>query len=135
MYLDRKCRKHGYKYAVYKCDSCCAVATFDCRSNHFCGRCHTNPYNDKDYPCPGGPDKCPLGICHPPNGVGYHGKGPDGKGDCDPGYVIGCVRCFAGDDSDDSSAKSSADQVDGGAPENAIWLGGVQQSSHWEARF
>ena len=27
------CKKHGYKNAIYKCDSCCAVAVFDCRTN------------------------------------------------------------------------------------------------------
>ena len=26
-----KCHEHGYEFAVYKCDSCCSIATFDCR--------------------------------------------------------------------------------------------------------
>lgn len=83
-----KCKKHGYKFAIYKCDSCCSVATWDCRSNHYCERCHKSAFSSKNYPCPG-LDKCPLGIPHPPNKTGIHGE-------VDFGFVIGCVRCFSG---------------------------------------
>jgi hypothetical protein len=148
--MDRRCRKHGYKYAVYKvggclfanemihvyffslllsssvpfsssspfflaqCDSCCAVATFECSSNHYCDRCHRDPGKKKHYPCPG-PGKCPLGRWHPPNGAGVIGRGPDGEtGSFDPGYVIGCTKCFA-------------------AAEGAV--AGRHQSSNWSGRF
>jgi hypothetical protein len=48
-----KCKYHGYKFAIYKCDSCCSVATWDCRSNHYCERCHCSAFSKKYYPCPG----------------------------------------------------------------------------------
>jgi hypothetical protein len=85
-----KCREHGYKYAMYKCDSCCSMATFDCRSNHYCATCHSNAYSEKSHPCPG-PDKCPLGIEHPPNVSAIHGED---RGEFVPGFVVGCFRCF-----------------------------------------
>jgi DNA-directed RNA polymerase subunit RPC12/RpoP len=61
-----KCSTHGYKFAIYKCDSCCSVAVWDCRSNHYCERCHNSASSAKNYPCPG-LEKCPLGIPHPQN--------------------------------------------------------------------
>ena len=96
---DHKCRTHGFKFAVYKCDSCCAVATFDCRSNHYCSRCHEIPYERKSFKCPaeasgeqcggggGGDGVCPLGIPHPANVEAVHGNVCEG-------FVIGCVKCF-----------------------------------------
>jgi hypothetical protein len=105
-----KCRNHGYKYALYKCDSCCAVATFDCRSNHYCTRCHDQAYSKKDYPCPG-LDKCPLGIEHPPNQNAIHGED---RGEFIEGFVIGCYKCFTQSD---------------------IELNGFSNESQWEARF
>jgi hypothetical protein len=80
-----KCLLHGYKSAIYKCDSCCSVATWDCRSNHYCQRCHGQASSAKDYKCPG--KTCPLGIEHPPNKPGVHGT-------VDNGFVIGCSKCF-----------------------------------------
>jgi len=72
-----KCKVHGKDYMVYKCKFCCAVATYFCWGNtHFCVDCHKRQENHdfmttkakKDLPqCPG-PEKCPLGIEHPPNG-------------------------------------------------------------------
>ena len=85
-----ECHAHGYKFAMYKCDSCCSMATFDCRSNHYCARCHDQAYSPKNYPCPGG-DKCPLGIEHPPNVSAIHGES---QGEFVPGFVVGCFRCF-----------------------------------------
>jgi hypothetical protein len=85
-----KCLEHGYKFAMYKCDSCCAMATFDCRSNHYCARCHNNAYSEKNYPC-SGPDTCPLGIDHPPNQGAVHGED---RGEFIAGFVVGCFRCF-----------------------------------------
>lgn len=83
-----KCTTHGYKYAIYKCDSCCSVATWDCRSNHYCERCHNKASSHKDFKCPG-VKKCPLGISHPPNSAGVHGQ-------VENGFVIGCSKCFLG---------------------------------------
>lgn len=85
-----KCQIHGYKFAMYKCDSCCSMATYDCRSNHYCTRCHDQAYSEKNYPCPGD-DKCPLGIEHPPNVSAVHGEG---RNEFVPGFVVGCFRCF-----------------------------------------
>jgi len=72
-----KCKVHGKDYMVYKCKFCCAVATYFCWGNtHFCVDCHKRQENHdfmttkakKDLmQCPG-PEKCPLGIEHPPNG-------------------------------------------------------------------
>lgn len=84
---DLRCKKHGYKYAMFKCDSCCAIATFDCFRNHYCNRCHDIAFKTKDFPCPG-KDKCPLGIPHPPNVAANHGD----KIHVDP-FVIGCTAC------------------------------------------
>merc|ERR1719221_332260 len=63
---DRRCMEHGHQFAVFKCDSCCSPAVWNCFGHHYCERCHNDPYNDKYYPCPG-PGLCPLGIPHPPN--------------------------------------------------------------------
>lgn len=85
-----KCHTHGYKSAMYKCDSCCAMATFDCRSNHYCARCHDEANQQKNYPCPGLP-LCPLGIDHPPNETAVHGED---RGEFIAGFVVGCFKCF-----------------------------------------
>lgn len=85
-----KCHEHGVKYAIYKCDSCCKVATFDCRGNHFCEECHKNPGSGRIYrpTCCGQPgDNCPLGKCHPPNQ-------PCGFKANPIGFVIGCTKCM-----------------------------------------
>ena len=109
-----KCVEHGYVYAVYKCDSCCAVATWDCRSNHYCERCHNLAGSAKNYPCPGRA-LCPLGIEHPPNQPGVHGE-------IDNGFVIGCTKCFLGPDLESSFTLAS----DSSAEEAA---------HHWNERF
>lgn len=109
-----KCVGHGYKYAIYKCDSCCAVATWDCRSNHYCERCHNMAYSAKDFPCPG-KDCCPLGIEHPPNKPAVHGA-------VDNGFVIGCSLCFLG-------GENSQDFV------LATDLSSQEASDNWKDRF
>lgn len=83
---DHRCFKHGKKYAMFKCDSCCSIASWDCFYNHYCERCHNRACDKKFYPCPGG-DKCPLGIPHPPNSQGVHGQN-------NFGFVIGCYKCM-----------------------------------------
>lgn len=39
---DHKCRVHGAAKVVFKCDSCCSVATFECSGNHYCDQCHAH---------------------------------------------------------------------------------------------
>jgi hypothetical protein len=86
---DYRCFTHGYKSAVYKCDSCCSIATYDCIYNHYCDRCHNQAYLDKNYPCPG-PEKCPLGIIHPPNLPAKH----SGLQNAPVPFVLGCSKCI-----------------------------------------
>jgi len=88
---QEKCKKHGKDYMVYKCKFCCSVAQYFCWGNtHFCIDCHKKQENHdfmttkskKDLPkCPG-PDKCGLGIEHPPNGEEFS---------------IGCSLCRGSD--------------------------------------
>jgi hypothetical protein len=84
---DHRCMIHGHKYAMFKCDSCCAVATWNCYSNHYCERCHNEAHMAKHYPCPG-PEKCPLGMPHPPNVEAKHVK------DEMASFCIGCTACL-----------------------------------------
>lgn len=86
----RKCEKHGARYAVYKCDCCCSIATFDCSGNHYCDRCHATPYDGAKLRqhCRGRPgDKCPLGVPHPQNAPRAHNKPKNG-------FVVGCTKCL-----------------------------------------
>jgi len=82
---DHRCFKHGKKFAIFKCDSCCSIASWDCYSNHYCERCHNQACTAKFYPCPG-PEKCPLGMAHPANCTAVHGQN-------NMGFVIGCYKC------------------------------------------
>jgi len=82
---DHRCFKHGKRYAIYKCDSCCSVARFDCFHNHYCQPCHDIPSKRKFKPCPG-EGKCPLGMPHPANTEAILGK-------TNFGFVIGCYKC------------------------------------------
>ena len=90
-YQSHKCTKHGIESALFKCDSCCAVATFSCAKNSmYCKRCHSPELicKKKNFPCPG-VELCPLEMKHPPNLpaplMNYVG----------PMFVIGCIACFA----------------------------------------
>lgn len=89
---------HGHRFAMFKCDSCCDVAVWNCLSNHYCERCHEQACEPKHYPCPG-LELCPLGIPHPPNTEAVH------EAQMFKSFVIGCTACLAGatlamDDSD-----------------------------------
>eukprot|EP00808_Paulinella_micropora_P030535 g64457.t1 len=87
---DHKCNTHGISEAMYKCDSCCNIATYSCSNNSkYCDRCHPCPQVNqvKDFPCPG-PDKCPLGMPHPPNLGAPYGQYTA------PMYIIGCIACM-----------------------------------------
>jgi hypothetical protein len=90
---DHRCFQHGYKHAVFKCDSCCAVANWDCGWHHYCERCHGQASQPKNYPCPG-PEKCPLGLPHPPNQAADFGKANDTNFQIP--FVVGCLVCAAG---------------------------------------
>lgn len=85
---DRRCFAHGHRFAVYKCDSCCSPAVWNCDGHHYCEGCHDDPCSDKHFPCPG-PDLCPLGIPHPPNTAGNFNHGMD-----KPSFVFGCTACL-----------------------------------------
>ena len=87
-----KCSKHGPSAAIFKCDSCCALATWDCIGNHYCDACHRTP-NDGKMERPrcrgGGADGCPLRRGpHPPNVPRLNSRG--GK----MGFVLGCTACL-----------------------------------------
>lgn len=84
---DHRCMLHGHRFAMFKCDSCCSVATWSCHSHHYCERCHNQAGQPKHYPCPG-PGKCPLGICHPPNLPAVHMQTSSHA------FVLGCSICF-----------------------------------------
>jgi len=90
---DHRCFIHGKNFAMFKCDSCCSIASWDCINNHYCERCHKKASSKKEHVCPG-PDKCPLGIPHPRNHEAKHGT------DYITGFVIGCIKCV------DSEAKA-----------------------------
>eukprot|EP00808_Paulinella_micropora_P030210 g31139.t1 len=83
----KSCPKHKKDFIEYKCKFCCNVASFFCWGNtHFCDKCHSRQEKG-DYvsrksrselpKCPG-PEKCVLGINHPPNGEEF---------------VLGCGIC------------------------------------------
>eukprot|EP00005_Dracoamoeba_jomungandri_P010073 CAMPEP_0174265340 /NCGR_PEP_ID=MMETSP0439-20130205/26099_1 /TAXON_ID=0 /ORGANISM="Stereomyxa ramosa, Strain Chinc5" /LENGTH=246 /DNA_ID=CAMNT_0015351751 /DNA_START=1061 /DNA_END=1801 /DNA_ORIENTATION=- len=87
-----KCEKHTegeFGYIEFKCRFCCSIATWFCNGRvHYCDTHHNNPceYIDlwgtgrlkSEPPQCEGPDKCPLGIDHPPNGTEY---------------CLGCAMC------------------------------------------
>jgi hypothetical protein len=83
-----RCKEHGPKFALFKCDSCCNMATFDCCYNHYCDRCHDLASAAKDFPCPG-PGKCPLGKPHAKNLEAKHCVGEPING-----FVVGCTKCL-----------------------------------------
>eukprot|EP00008_Paramoeba_atlantica_P014012 CAMPEP_0201478736 /NCGR_PEP_ID=MMETSP0151_2-20130828/3510_1 /ASSEMBLY_ACC=CAM_ASM_000257 /TAXON_ID=200890 /ORGANISM="Paramoeba atlantica, Strain 621/1 / CCAP 1560/9" /LENGTH=1139 /DNA_ID=CAMNT_0047859915 /DNA_START=83 /DNA_END=3502 /DNA_ORIENTATION=- len=74
------CRFHGGDRTIFKCRFCCAVATYFCGGMcHYCDPCHGkageltdfNGWKTKDaskLPKCLGPEKCPIGMPHPPNG-------------------------------------------------------------------
>jgi len=95
---DHKCERHGVRHAMFKCDSCCNIATYDCIYNHYCDRCHALASKKKCFPCPGS-EKCSLGIPHPPNLPAKHG----GERNRIEPFVIGCMACATGIE-DDASA-------------------------------
>jgi len=91
---SRKCDDHGPSRAIFKCDCCCGVATFDCGGNHYCAECHEDPNDRKTMRafCRGRPeDGCPLGVPHPPNR-------PRDMSIRKFGFVIGCVSCLGIDE-------------------------------------
>jgi len=114
---DLRCFEHGKKYAIFKCDSCCSIASWDCYSNHYCEPCHNRACDVKFHPCPGR-GKCPLGIPHPPNSQGVHGRS-------NFGFVIGCYKC--------QDASYQAEMYNSGAPDP--FLIEEQKGKNFEAMF
>ena len=87
---DHRCLAHGARHAVFKCDFCCAVATYDCSGVHFCDPCHGGGgwrgrnNDERTQKCLGRPgDRCPLGKRHPKNGARESRN-----------FVIGCAKCL-----------------------------------------
>eukprot|EP00494_Astrolonche_serrata_P031945 UN32214 len=85
------CVRHGKDYIVHKCRFCCSVSQFKCwGTTHFCKSCHdrqeahdymtTKSKKDLEQ-CPG-PEKCKLGVKHPPNGEEFS---------------LGCALCRGND--------------------------------------
>jgi len=83
---DHRCFEHGKDFAVFKCDFCCSPASWACGSVHYCTYCHDHGGYQHPTPCPG-PDKCPLGIPHPPPIT------PQESGRYTISFVIGCHKC------------------------------------------
>ncbi len=81
-----ECSVHGSTFAIFKCDSCCSVATWSCDTNHYCLRCLSEAPFSKDYPCAGGV-LCSLGLEHPINGAGI-------LGEAHTAFVLGCGKCI-----------------------------------------
>ena len=123
--IDHRCFNHGYKYAIYKCDSCCDVATFHCSTNHYCTRCHNQAGKRKNCPCPG-QGKCRLGMPHPKNVEAVHGNTIDG-------FVIGCVKCIQIENVKLSSTTSSTKSLPKIEQETSDL--GQHQAEVWKTRF
>ena len=91
---SKKCRAHGVLYAVFKCDCCCSIASYDCSGNHYCDVCHgtLNKKPSVRPKCRGQVgDCCPLGVPHPLNAARNHSEKRDG-------FVVGCTKCLGIDE-------------------------------------
>lgn len=95
---DRRCMVHGHRYAMFKCDSCCDIAVWNCEYHHYCERCHEEACEPKKYPCPG-PDLCPLGMPHPRN-LEADLNEAEGNDEHHRPFVIGCAACLGLADDD-----------------------------------
>lgn len=83
---DHRCFEHGKDYAIFKCDFCCSPACWACGSQHYCNYCHDHGGYQHPTPCLG-PDKCPLGIPHPPPIT------TNERNRYVLSFVIGCHKC------------------------------------------
>lgn len=93
---DRRCMVHGHRYAMFKCDSCCAIATWNCKRHHYCDRCHPQASAAKHYPCPGA-GLCPLGIPHPRNVEAVLSHSDFEQYPAFRSFVLGCTACLGCD--------------------------------------
>lgn len=101
---DHKCRTHGPSKAIFKCDCCCAIATYDCSGNHYCDSCHKTPSDGLTvrHECRGRvQDRCPLSLPHPPNRPRNHSIRKSG-------FVVGCAACLGIESHCDMASVSSA---------------------------
>merc|ERR1711975_39845 len=105
---NHRCMIHGHQFAIWKCDSCCSVATWNCTEHHYCERCHNDPWSAKSYPCPG-PGLCPLGIPHPPNVAASLQSARD-SGIAHKSFVLGCIACLGFDDERAEPVESEVNQ-------------------------
>merc|ERR1712072_1111594 len=78
---------------MFKCDSCCDIAVWNCEYHHYCERCHEEACQPKTYPCPG-PDLCPLGMPHPRNLEADLNDAESSDAHHQP-FVVGCTACLA----------------------------------------
>lgn len=83
---DHRCFEHGKDFAIFKCDFCCSPASWACGNLHYCTYCHDHGGYQHPTPCPG-PDKCPLGMPHPPPITAAE------RGKYVLSFVIGCQKC------------------------------------------
>jgi len=101
---DVRCREHGAAFAIYKCDSCCSIACYDCSGNHYCEYCHNRVQDGgRERPtCHGRPeDNCPLATWHPENVPRNHNVPKNG-------FVVGCTKCLGIEGACDMNAVSPA---------------------------
>ena len=78
----KKVCEHPATDLIFKCVGCCSPATFYCGgANFYCNSCH----NGAPYQLCEGPEKCPLGVAHPPNDQYMQGMHVP--------FVIGCGHC------------------------------------------
>jgi hypothetical protein len=83
---DHRCKLHGHRFAVFKCDFCCDVAVYRCYgTTNFCERCHRQAGSNIYYPCLGA-DACSLCIPHP------RITSAEGLGAVNS-FVLGCSAC------------------------------------------
>ena len=87
----KKCFVHGVLFAIFKCDCCCSIATYDCSGNHYCDTCHSTLNSGVSLrpKCRGQiDDHCPLSVPHPLNANRKHGGAERN------GFVVGCTKCL-----------------------------------------
>merc|ERR1711988_782882 len=83
---------------MFKCDSCCDIAVWNCENHHYCERCHGMAFEPKNFPCPGG-DLCPLGMPHPRNLEADLTPARENDTHHKP-FVVGCAACLGLTDND-----------------------------------
>lgn len=92
---DNRCKLHGHRSAIYKCDFCCSIAIYRCFGNtNFCERCHMQASSNIYYPCPGA-QSCSLSIPHPCI-LTEQGEGSVRS------FVLGCSACLGSEENNEA---------------------------------